>query len=63
MKESITYRHENGYSAVLYGESSMIVKYEEKEVLHTGSRNVNTESEVMELLETMPDFVKILITN
>ena len=50
------YRHENGYSAELYGKSSMIIfRPDGKEYLHTGRRNVNTESEVMELLEVQPE--------
>ena len=50
------YRHENGYSAELYGKSSMIIfRTDGTERLHTGSRNVNTESEVMELLAMQPE--------
>ena len=50
------YRHENGYSAELYGKSSMIIfRPDGTERLHTGSRNVNTKSEVMELLEMQPE--------
>lgn len=45
------YRHKNGYSAVLYGKSSLIIYYYGKKVIHTGFRNVNTEEEVMKLLE------------
>lgn len=56
--ENKWFDHENGYSAVLYGESSMCVYNGRRKVLHTGSRNVNTEAEVMELLETMPEFLK-----
>ena len=52
--KSITYTHENGYSATLYGEASMVVRYEGQEVMHTGFRNVNTEDEVMDLLEMQP---------
>lgn len=51
-------KHPNGYSARLYGETSMTVHYNGKEVLHTGSRNVNTEAEVMEMLEKMPEFLQ-----
>jgi hypothetical protein len=47
------YKHPNGYSAKLYGESSISVFYEGREVLHSGFRNANTEAEVMEVLETM----------
>lgn len=50
------YRHENGYSATLYGNSSMIIYHDGKEVMHTGFRNVNTEAEVMKMLEEMSEF-------
>ena len=54
------YKHENGYSAELYGKSSMIIfRPDGKEYLHTGRRNVNTESEVMELLEMQPESDRI----
>ena len=56
----IEYKHPNGYSARLYGESSMSIYLNRKEVMHTGSRNVNTENEVMELLDEYPEFIKML---
>ena len=52
------YMHENGYSAVLYGKSSMVVYYNGEKRIHTGSRGVNTEEEVMALLEGMPEFMR-----
>lgn len=52
--------HENGYSGVLYGESSMSIYHDGKEVLHTGSRNVNTEQELYEQLDTMPELMTAL---
>lgn len=54
------YRHKNGYSAVLYGKSSLIIYYDGKEVIHTGFRNVNTKEEVMKFLENQPKFMKML---
>lgn len=54
------YKHKNGYYARLYGESSLSVYFDGKEVLHTGSRNVNTEDEVMEMLEGMPEFMEMI---
>lgn len=57
MKEAVTYTHENGYSAVLYGITSMSIYHNGKEVSHTGFRNVNTEAEVMKLLETLPNLM------
>ena len=38
----------------------MSIYYEGKEVMHTGSRSANTESEVMELLDGYPAFRKML---
>lgn len=58
MSGTRTYTNENGYSAVLYGESSMSVYHNREEVLHTGSRNVNTETEVKEMLAKMPEFLQ-----
>lgn len=55
MSEVKEYKHPNGYSARLYGESSLSIYFMGKEVLHTGSRNVSTESEVMEMLEDYPN--------
>lgn len=55
MNKTVTYTHENGYSATLYGKTSLSVEHNGKEVLHTGFRNVETEDEVMNLLENMPE--------
>ena len=55
MNKTVTYTHENGYSATLYGNTSLSVEHNGKEVLHTGFRNVETEDEVMNLLENMPE--------
>ena len=52
--------HPNGYTAILYGKSSMSIRYMGKEVLHTGHRTVNTPEEVCECLEGMPDFMDAL---
>ena len=59
MSKPITYTHENGYSATLYGESSMTVYHYNVEVLHTGMRKPNTEAEVMEFLEEVPKFMEM----
>lgn len=53
----ITYEHQNGFSAVLYGENSMSILKNKKEVLHTGNRSVNTEKEVMNFLDKFPEFM------
>ena len=53
--------HPNGYTGVLYGESSLsIFDLEGKECMHTGFRNANTEKELYELLEDYPDFINML---
>ena len=54
------YKHKNGYSARLYGKSSVSVYFNGKEVLHTGFRNVNTEDEVMKMLDGMPGFFNVV---
>ena len=58
--EEREYKHPNGFSAKLYGYSSMSVFYEGEEVMHTGFRTANTENEVMELLEEYPEFMKLI---
>lgn len=54
------YKHENGYSAKLYGKSSMVVFRKGKKIFHTHYRNQNTKSEVMEMLEGMPSLMEII---
>ena len=56
------YKHKNGYSAKLYGVSSMVIYRDGKEILHTGFRNVNTEEEVMKFLDDFPRFFEELKT-
>lgn len=52
----IKVEHPNGYLGILYGISSMSIYDEDgHEVLHTGSRNVQTETELYEVLEGMPN--------
>ena len=51
--------HPNGYSGILYGVSSMVIFDKDgHEVMHTGFRTPQTEEELYEVLETMPDFLK-----
>lgn len=60
----IKVEHPNGYTGVLYGKSSMSIKDQEgREVLHTGSRNINTEAELYQHLEEFPEFMKMLAAN
>lgn len=53
--------HPNGYSGMLYGESSMVIFDKDgHEVLHTSSRTPQTEEDLWEVLETTPELLKIL---
>lgn len=56
----IMVEHENGYYGCLYGKSSMSIFKENKEVLHTGFRNINTPDELYDILSQMPSFVEML---
>lgn len=60
MSEEKLYGHKNGYSARLYSKTSMSVYFKGKEVAHTGLRNVNTEDEVMDMLDKYPELMKSL---
>lgn len=52
----IKVEHPNGYLGVLYGESSMsIYDKDGHEVLHTGSRNIQTAAELYEVLDRIPN--------
>ena len=60
-KEILKEEYRNGeWYANLYGKSSMSILKNGKEVLHTSSRSVNTEKEVMELLEKQPEFMRAM---
>ena len=56
----IMVEHENGYYGCLYGKSSMSIFKCNKEVLHTGSRNINTPDELYNQLSKMPSFMEML---
>ena len=56
----IMVEHENGYYGCLYGKSSMSIFKGDKEVLHTGFRNINTADELYEELSEMPSFMEKL---
>ena len=58
---NIKYTSDNGYTGILYGESSMsIYNPEGREVMHTGFRNVNTMDELIETVEGYPDFIRAI---
>lgn len=54
----IMVEHKNGYYGCLYGKSSMSIFKDNKEVLHTGFRNINTPDELYEILSEMPSFME-----
>lgn len=57
----MTYTSPNGYTGILYGKSSLSIKDSNgKEVLHTGSRNVNTMEELKDLVDRHPEFMEML---
>ena len=60
-QKQICYTHENGYTGILYGKSSLSVRNPDgNECFHTGFRNINTKEELKEWLADMPEFMKIL---
>lgn len=57
----IKYTSENGYSGTLYGKSSLSIRDRKgREVLHTGSRAIETLEELKELVDNHPEFARIL---
>ena len=56
----IMVKHENGYYGCLYGKTSMSIFKDNKEVLHTGFRNINTPDELYEILSEMPSFMEMV---
>lgn len=57
----IIVKHPNGYSGMMYGESSLTVfDSHMRKVLHTGSRNVKTAEELYTTLELMPGFMSLI---
>ena len=56
----IRYTSANGYTGVMYGKSSLSVYGPDgKEVLHTGDRNGNTMEELKQVVEVMPEYVRM----
>lgn len=57
----IEYTSANGFRGVLYGRSSMIVFAPEgNEVFHTGFRAFDTREELIEFVDEMPEFLRML---
>ena len=53
----IMVEHDNGYYGCLYGKSSMSIFKDNKEVLHTGFRNINTPDDLYEIVSGMPEMM------
>lgn len=55
----IKVEHPNGYAGVLYGRASMLIHDPQgHEVLHTGSRTINTSEALYNLLGNIPELIK-----
>ena len=62
MKPTIKYTSPNGYTGILYGESSLAVfKPDGTESLHTGRRKIETYEELVKLVDDHPNLLKILL--
>lgn len=57
MNKKMKYTSKNGYTGVMYGESSFVVLNKDgEEVMHTGSRAFNTYEELIKQVEAFPEF-------
>lgn len=64
-KKTITYTSENGFTGILYGESSMAIGVKNeggffRECFHTGSRSGDTFEYLKEIVDTYPEFLQQL---
>ena len=55
---NIKVKHKNGYEGILYGEHSVVVLKDGKEVLHSGSTLLKTKEELYDFLEEIPETLK-----
>lgn len=61
MNDTIKYTSDNGYTGVLYGQSSLsIYNTDGKEIMHTGFRNINTYEELVRVVDEHPKFMEML---
>ena len=65
MSKSIKYTSENGFTGIMYGESSLSIGIEQedgtfKEYLHTGSRAGNSAEWLKDQVDNFPNFLKML---
>ena len=60
-KYKLTYTSENGYTGVLYGQSSLKIYAPDGRLsFHTGFRSINTYEELKQAVDEHPDFIKKL---
>lgn len=51
----LEYKSSNGYTGLLYGKSSLsIYDADDNEVMHTGSRSINTFKELVKFVDEFP---------
>ncbi len=61
MTDTIKYTSNNGYTGVLYGESSLVIfNPDGTESMHTGSRSINTYEELVRIVDEHPRFIEAL---
>ena len=61
MSNQMKYTSKNGYTGVMYGESSLVILDENgKEVFHTGSRTFNTYEKLVEQTDTYQELRAML---
>jgi hypothetical protein len=61
MSDTIKYTSDNGYTGVLYGQSSLsIYNTDGTEIMHTGFRNINTYEELVRAVDEHPKFMEML---
>ena len=61
MSNTIKYTSDNGYTGVLYGQSSLaIYNPDGTESMHTGYRNIDTYEELVKIVDEHPKFIEML---
>ena len=62
MNKQSKYTSKNGYTGVMYGNSSLVILDENgKEVFHTGSRTCNNYEELVEQVDTFSEFHNMIL--
>lgn len=61
MEKTIKYTSPNGYTGILYGESSFSIRdCNNHEVMHTGFRNFDSYNKLVEAVENFPKLMEAL---